>query len=91
MRIVISVLGKDTVGIIAAVSAVLAERDVNVLTLQQTILEGVFNMVMICESKEDITLIETLQKDFEAVEVDKEVQIKVQHMDIFKSMHQLEG
>ncbi len=46
MKIVISVLGRDRVGIIAMVATVLAENDVNILNLDQTILDGFFNMIM---------------------------------------------
>ena len=46
MKIVISVLGRDRVGIIAMVATVLAENGVNILNLDQTILDGFFNMIM---------------------------------------------
>ena len=52
MKIVISVLGRDRVGIIAMVSTVLAENGVNILNLDQTILDGFFNMIMTADMTE---------------------------------------
>lgn len=90
MKLVITVLGADTVGIIAAVSTVLAKGNVNILTLKQTIIDGIFNMIIIGESKDETLSIIALQDDLHPVEEALNVQIKVQHMDIFRSMHQLD-
>ncbi|NLX85352.1 MAG: ACT domain-containing protein, partial [Synergistaceae bacterium] len=49
MKAIITVLGKDKVGIIAKVCVYLAEKDVNVLEISQTIVEGYFNMIMIVD------------------------------------------
>ena len=46
MKIVVTIVGKDSVGIIAAVSTLLAENDVNILSINQNIMDGFFNMVM---------------------------------------------
>ena len=89
MRIVLTIVGKDRVGIIAKVSSLLAEHGVNILNINQNILEGFFNMVLIADmSSADVSL-----KDLQemAVQIGKEigVEIKVQHEDIFTAMHRI--
>lgn len=89
MRIVLTIVGKDRVGIIAKVSNLLAEHGVNILNINQNILEGFFNMVLIADmSSADVSL-KDLQKM--AMEIGKEigVEIKVQHEDIFTAMHRI--
>ena len=56
MKLVVTIVGKDRVGIIATVSSVLAENNVNILNINQNIMEGFFNMVMIAEMSEDSKL-----------------------------------
>ena len=53
MKLVITVVGVDRVGIIAGVSNVLADNNVNILSINQTIMDGFFNMIMMCETPED--------------------------------------
>ena len=89
MRIVLTIVGKDRVGIIARVSNLLAEHGVNILNINQNILEGFFNMVLIADmSSSDVSL-----KDLQemAVQIGREigVEIKVQHEDIFTAMHRI--
>ena len=62
MKIVISVLGRDRVGIIAMVSTVLAENGVNILNLDQTILDGFFNMIMTADMNEAKVSLKELQE-----------------------------
>ena len=50
MKLVVTVVGVDRVGIIAGVSTILAEHKVNILSINQTILDGLFNMIMMCET-----------------------------------------
>ena len=89
MRAVISVLGKDRVGIICAVANVLADANVNILDISQTILQGMFTMMMIVDisaSDMDIAGIrECLCKTGEEIGVE----IRIQHNDIFDSMHRI--
>lgn len=88
-KAVITVVGKDCVGIIAKVCTYLAENRVNILDISQTIVQEYFNMMMIV----DIT---NIQKDFLLVATDLEklgeeigVMIKVQREDIFDMMHRI--
>lgn len=89
MRIVLTIVGKDRVGIIAKVSNLLAEHGVNILNINQNILEGFFNMVLIADmSSADVSLKELQEM---AMQIGKEigVEIKVQHEDIFTAMHRI--
>mgnify|MGYP000888925862 FL=1 len=89
MKIVVTIVGKDSVGIIAAVSTLLAENGVNILRINQNIMDGFFNMVMIADmagSKIELaTVRQLLQEKGEALGVE----IKTQHEDIFNAMHKV--
>jgi len=86
---VITVIGKDRVGIIASVCSVLAGCNVNVLNISQTIMHSYFTMVMIVDISQAATDFETLAKELEACGVTLGMQVKIQHEDIFNSMHRL--
>ena len=79
MKIVVTIVGKDSVGIIAAVSTLLAENGVNILSINQNIMDGFFNMVMIADmagSKIELAAVrQLLQEKGEALGV----VIKTQH------------
>ncbi len=89
MKVVISVIGADQVGIIAAVTSVLAENKVNIVSINQNIVDGIFNMIMICEPQDQEMTIIHLQNELAAIEGKAGVQIKAQRMDIFQSMHKI--
>lgn len=87
MKAVITVIGKDQVGIIAAVSAKCAEYDVNILEITQSVLDRYFAMIMIAN-------IDALKSDFsafsdalDALGKEKGLEIRCMHEDIFDSMH----
>lgn len=88
-KCIVTVLGQETVGIIAKVCTYLAENRINILDISQTIIQGYFNMMMIV----DVT---SLDKDFKVVcdELDKlgeeiGVNIRCQREEIFEKMHRL--
>ena len=56
MKLVVTVVGQDRVGIIAGVTRVLADNEVNVVSINQTILDGIFNMIMMCEVSDSADL-----------------------------------
>ena len=88
MKLVVTIVGKDRVGIIATVSSVLAENNVNILNINQNIMEGFFNMVMIAEMSEDSKLkLGELQKVLKDKGEERGLDIKAQHMDIFNVTH----
>lgn len=89
MRAVITVLGKDKVGIIAAVSNILANCNVNILDISQTIMQEVFTMVMMVDiSKIDVDF-SKLSDALEQKGKEIGLEIKIQHEDIFNSMHRI--
>jgi ACT domain-containing protein len=88
-RVIISVLGRDKVGIIASVSAVLAETGVNILDISQTILQDIFTMVMVCDITNSIVGFDVLKDNLEAKGLALGVQVQIQHEDVFKFMHRI--
>lgn len=87
-KAVISVVGKDQVGIIAGVTTVLAENNINVLDISQTILQDFFTMMMLVEIK-DLDKMEELQQELEKVRKKMHLKIDVQREDLFQSMHRI--
>ena len=84
---VVTVVGNDTIGIIARVSAVLFKHDANILDISQTVLSGMFNMIMIV----DISLSRFAQLEEELVQLGVELglQIRIQRSEIFDAMHRV--
>jgi ACT domain-containing protein len=89
VKAVITVLGKDRVGIIAGISAVLAERQVNILDISQTILQDYFTMIMLVELDSEIIAIPALAEQMNATGAALGVQVRVQHEEIFTAMHRI--
>ncbi len=88
-RVVISVIGPDRVGIIAAVTRILADRNINVLSINQTILDGFFNMVLIGHLPETESDLRQLQNDLAALGDSVGVDIRAQRADVFEQMHRI--
>ena len=89
MRAVITVIGTDRVGIIAGVSTILAESNVNILDITQTIMQGLFTMIMLVDISEAKISFEQLSSRLSAKGDELGLKIRVQHEDIFKSMHEI--
>ena len=89
MKIVVTVVGHDCVGIIAMVSAVLAQNSVNILNINQNIVEEYFNMVLIADMSGSTIELGALQDILKEKGLAMGLQIKVQHEDIFRSMHRI--
>ena len=88
MKLVVTVVGQDRVGIIAGVTRVLADNEVNVVSINQTILDGIFNMIMMCEVSDSADL-SGIQKALLAEGERLGVQILAQNAAIFLSMHRV--
>ncbi|MEQ8235398.1 MAG: ACT domain-containing protein [Syntrophomonadaceae bacterium] len=88
-RIIITVLGHDRVGIIAGISAILAEAGINILDINQTILQGFFTMVMVADISRSAVDIPSLKEILDRKGEELGLQITVQHEDIFKYMHRI--
>ena len=88
-RIVVTVLGADRSGIVAAVATQLSVSDANILDISQTILDGIFTMTMLVELDESKTTFDTLREGMLACAEKVGVQIQVQREDVFKFMYRL--
>ncbi len=89
MKLVITVVGKDRVGIIAAVTKILADNEVNILSINQNILNGFFNMILFAESDENKIRLVDLQQALKVQGEEIGVEIKTQHQDIFDAIHKV--
>ena len=88
-RTIITVVGKDTVGIIAKVCTYLAENSINILDISQTIVQEYFNMMMIVDMGKMTKSFEEVADDLAAVGKDMGVQIKCQREELFDMMHRI--
>lgn len=89
MRAVVTVLGSDKVGIIAKVTAVLAEYNVNILDITQTIMQNIFTMIMLVDISNSSIPFSELVDILGDTGKELGVDIKTQHEDIFKSMQEI--
>ena len=87
-RAIITVLGSDGPGIVAAVSGALAEREANILDISQTILQGIFTMTMLVELGESAEFSE-LKGKLDDLSESLGVQITLQREDVFRYMYRL--
>lgn len=87
MNAIVTVVGKDRVGIIAAVCVKLAEYNVNVLDLSQTVLENNFTMVMAVDVKDAAVPFSEIQEGLHALGKEIGLSIHVQREEIFDAMH----
>ena len=88
-KTIITVVGKDTVGIIAKVCTYLADGSINILDISQTIVNGYFNMMMIVDMNSSNKKFGTVSEELEKLGVDIGVVIKCQKEEIFDSMHRI--
>lgn len=89
MRAVITVIGKDMVGILAKVSTVCADNGVNVLEVTQSILQEMFAMIMMVDISNCTIPFSELSDKLEKLGDDMNLKIHVMHEDIFNSMHRI--
>ncbi|WP_186576345.1 ACT domain-containing protein [Aquibacillus kalidii] len=87
-RAIVSVVGKDQVGIIAKVTNVLADNQVNILDISQTILQDFFTMMMLVDVS-DLSDLDMLQNNFKSVETSLGLKISIQLEDVFQAMHRV--
>ncbi|MDF2872671.1 MULTISPECIES: ACT domain-containing protein [Clostridia] len=88
-KTIISVVGKDQVGIIAKVCTYLAGNKINIMDISQTIVQGYFNMMMIVDANEATKSFDIIATELEELGQEIGVVIKAQHEDIFNMMHRL--
>ena len=88
-KVIITVLGKDTVGIIAKVCTYLAGSNINILDINQTIVQDYFNMMMIADVSGTDKPLEEVMADLDRIGEEIGVNIRVQREEIFTSMHRI--
>lgn len=88
-RTVITVVGKDAVGIIAKVCTYLADNRINILDISQTIVQGFFNMMMIVDMSKAEKDFDIISEELEKAGAEIGVLIKTQREDIFDKMHRI--
>ena len=88
-KTIITVVGKDTVGIIAGVYTYLADNGINILDISQTIVQEYFNMMMIVDTSGTEKSHSDMSDDLKALGVKIGVVIKCQREEIFQSMHRI--
>lgn len=86
---VITVIGKDVVGILAKITAICAEKNVNVLEVTQSILQDMFVMVMLVDITVSTANVAELADEFDALGDTLNLKIRIMHEDIFNSMHKI--
>ena len=87
MRAIVTVLGKDRVGIMSLVCALLAQHNVNILDISQTIMEHTFTMIMLVKSTEGAPAFDEIQRRLAAKGEEMQLAIRIQREDIFSAMH----
>lgn len=86
---IITVLGSDRSGIVAAVTGVLSEHDANILDISQTILQGIFTMTMLVDLKDTDVSFKALQAELQDLSQKLDVQITLQREEVFRFMYRL--
>jgi ACT domain-containing protein len=88
-KTIITVVGKDSVGIIAKVCTYLSENGINILDISQTIVDGFFNMMMVVNTDLSTKKFVEISEELEALGQEIHCIIKVQREDIFDKMHRI--
>ncbi len=88
-KAIITVVGKDTVGIIAKVCTYLAEANINILDISQTIVQGYFNMMMIVDINDSSKEFGSIVTELDALGENIGVKIRCQKEEIFTKMHRI--
>lgn len=89
MKAVVTIVGRDSVGILAKVASVCAENNANILDVTQSVIQGLFTMIMLVDISALITDFSALQVSLSDLGDKLGMQIHVMHEDIFNSMHHI--
>ena len=87
MKAVVTVVGKDRVGIIAKVSTLFSENNINILDISQTIMQDMFTMIMLIELK--TATVKSVNEKLNTLAEQMNLSIHLQHEDLFSSMHRI--
>ena len=89
MRAIVTVIGKDRVGIIAEVCALLARHDVNILDISQTILQDYFTMIMLVDASAAAIPFKELSETLRTLGAERALDIRIQREEIFDAMYKI--
>ena len=89
MKAVITVIGKDTVGILSKVSTACAESGVNIIEVTQSVLQDLFAMIMLADIEDAVIPFDALSEKLDRLGSENNLKIHVMHEDIFNSMHRI--
>jgi ACT domain-containing protein len=89
MKAVLTVIGKDRIGIIAAVSNILADSNINILDISQTIMQGFFTMIMLVDISQMSLNFSEISERLDRKGQELGLSIRLQHEDIFNAMHRI--
>lgn len=88
-KIVVTVIGADKIGIVAGIVTELADMNINILDISQTILDGIFHMILICDMGKANVDLEIVQERIDSLGKKMGVDARAQLTDIFYSMHRI--
>ncbi len=89
MKAIVSVLGRDRIGIVAEVSQRLSEEKISIINISQQLLDGNFTMIIVVDIPEDGKDLATLAEEFAAFGKSRELAIRLQHDALFQTMHRI--
>jgi len=89
MNAIVTVIGEDKVGIIAGVSTAMAEKNINILDISQTIMDDYFTMIMMVDFSNASEDIQSIKSFLEKIGRKFGVNINVQHKDVYEAMHRI--
>ncbi len=91
MQAIVTVVGKDQVGIIAEVSALLAENNVNIVDISQSLVQDYFNMFMVVDLKQTKESFKSMKEKFQVLSEKLGIEINFQRTEVFETMHRIAG
>lgn len=89
MKAIMTVVGADTVGIIARITTLLADKSVNILDLSQTIMDGIFTMTILVDTSTSVCSFEEIRAALVEKGEEMGMTIRIQRADIFNAMHRI--
>lgn len=89
MKAIVTVIGKDRVGIVAGVSKKLSDLKININDISQTIMEGYFTMMVLCDLSNSELEFSQVKEELAAVGEELEIKVRIQRQEIFDAMHTL--
>ena len=89
MRAIVTVIGKDTKGIIAQISEILWKNDINILDISQQVMDDIFSMVMMVDISKASADLQSVREALQAKGLELNVKTHIMHQDLFNSMHRI--